>query len=75
MRTPTVAIFGPTNMARLRDEPNVIGLQKGGRRHHDNVQRKREWWDDRSIDRNRPEDVVRASGELLRRFSPETAGR
>lgn len=70
--TPTVAIFGPTNCLRLRDEPNVIALQNGGTRARDNVQRRRQWWDDRSIEANRPEDVLDAAEMLL---DPTRGGR
>ncbi len=73
--TPTVAVFGPTNCQRLRDEENVIALQMGGTRHRDNVQRRRQWWNDRSIEANRPEDVLEAAETLLGSGATEVAGR
>jgi heptosyltransferase-1 len=73
MRTPTVAIFGPTNAHRLRDEPFVTALQKAGPRIRGNSVRRREWWDDRSIDENTPEDVIQAAGALMRRAGERAA--
>lgn len=65
MQTPTVAIFGPTNAHRLRDEPLVRVMQAAGPRRFDNRVRKRAWWDDRSIDQNMPQDVLRGAADLL----------
>jgi heptosyltransferase-1 len=64
-RTPTVAIFGPTNPHRLRDEPFVRVLRKSDVRRVDNLVKRRDWWDDRSIDLNTPEDVLAAASDLL----------
>lgn len=64
-RTPTVAIFGPTNPHRLRDEPFVRVLRKSDVHRSDNVVKKRDWWDDRSIDLNTPEEVLSAASDLL----------
>lgn len=66
-KTPTVAIFGPTNPHRLRDEPYVRVLRKSDVHRTDNLVKKRDWWEDRSIDLNTPEDVVSASNDLLSR--------
>lgn len=64
-RTPTVAIFGPTNPHRLRDEHCVRVLRKSDVHRQDNIVKKRTWWDDRSIDLNTPSDVLSAAHELL----------
>lgn len=65
MRTPTVAIFGPTNPHRLRDEPGVQVLRRSDEGRMDNKVKRREWWADRSIDLNTPEDVLTAARDLL----------
>ena len=64
-KTPTVALFGPTNPHRLRDEPYVRVLRGSGVQRQDNIVRKRDWWKDRSIDLNTPADVVAAARDLL----------
>jgi heptosyltransferase-1 len=73
MRTPTIAIFGPTNAHRLRDEPFVTALQKAGPRIRGNAVRRREWWNDRSIDENTPEDVIEAARALMALMARSTA--
>lgn len=65
--TPTVAIFGPTNAHRLRDEPLVTALQKAGPRTMGHTPNRRAWWDDRSIDVNTADDVIAAARDLLTR--------
>lgn len=64
-RTPTVALFGPTNPHRLRDEPDVRVLRKSDIVRQDNIVKKRDWWNDRSIDLNTPNDVLAAARDLL----------
>ncbi|HEY3414558.1 MAG TPA: glycosyltransferase family 9 protein [Armatimonadota bacterium] len=63
--TPTVAIFGPTNPHRLRDEPHVRVLRQSAILRQDNIVKKRDWWEDRSIDLNTPADVLAAASDLL----------
>lgn len=65
MRRPTVAIFGPTTSDRLRGEEGVVVLQRGGQRSSRKRPRRREWWNDRSIDANTPEDVLSAARRLI----------
>lgn len=74
-RTPTVAIFGPTNAHRLRDEPFVATVQKAGPRSLGHAPKRRAWWDDRSIDENTPEDVVEAVCGLFARLEPDSTRR
>lgn len=73
MGTPTIAVFGPTTAQRLRDEPNTRVLQRAGPRRTDNTINRKQWWDDRSIDQNTPEDVIRVACELLGKGATKTA--
>lgn len=72
MGTPTIAVFGPTTAQRLRDEPNTRVLQRAGPRRTDNIINRKQWWDDRSIDQNTPEDVIRVACELLGKGAAKT---
>jgi heptosyltransferase-1 len=70
MRRPTIAVFGPTTSDRLRGEEGVVVLQKGGQRSSRKRPRRKEWWNDRSIDANTPDDVLAAARRLLEREVP-----
>jgi heptosyltransferase-1 len=73
MRAPTVALFGPTKSEHLRHEPRVVVLQSAGARSSDGVVRRRDWWDDRSIEQNTPAQVLDAARGLLAGASSKAA--